>query len=706
MAKARRKKSSKTKTRRVKSPAAKHVAPPISSAAAAYEQHKERARERQAAQGRSGRDIGPLPPVADLERRAAAAASLQVFCETYYSHVFHLGWSADHLAIIAKLEQVVSDGGQLAWAQPRGSGKTSLTEAAIVWAACTGRRRFVVAVGASEDNAAQIVESIRAELESNDLLAADWPEVCYPIRRLEGLATRTPGQLLDGKRTRIRLGAKELVLPTVAGSPASGTVIRAVGMTGSLRGLKHEGRRPDLALLDDVQTDQSARSPAQVQRLESMINGAVLGLAGPGQRIAAVALCTVISTDDLADRLLDRKRNPVWQGERFKLMYAMPTSEKLWEQYAELRAEGLRRGDGGRGATVFYAANQAAMDAGAKPAWADRHNSDEVSAIQHAMNIKLDRGDAAFAAEYQNEPLLPAGAEELLTSDDLAAKVHGLKRGIAPLAATHITSFIDVQGKCLWWAVCAWGDGFTGAVLDYGAWPDQGRVYFTLASVKKTLARAKPGVGLEGQIYHGLEQLTGELLDRVWVREDGADMHITRLLIDAGWGDSTSVVRQFCRESRHSAIVMPSFGRGVTADRRPISEYTKKPGDRLGQEWYMPAAGKGGRHLIYDANYWKSFVHQRLAQSAGDRGNVSLYQAKPAQHRMIAEHLTAERPVMTTGGGRVVNVWKQQPGRDNHLADCVVGCAVAASEQGLMTVGHQAAPKPTPRRRRRVEVTF
>ncbi len=673
----------------------------------AYQLHRERARQRQADQAKSGRDIGPLPPVADPDRRAAAEAGLRVFCETYYGHVFHLGWSPDHLTIIAKLEQVVTEGGQLAWAQPRGSGKTSLTEAAIVWATFTGRRRFVVAVGASEDAAAQIVESIRAELESNDLLLADFPEVCYPIRKLEGLATRTPGQLLDGERTRIRLGAKDLVLPTVPGSAASGAVIRAVGITGSLRGLKHEGRRPDLALLDDVQTDDAARSPAQVQKLESLINGAVLGLAGPGERIAAVGLCTVIAPDDLADRLLDRKRNPVWQGERFKLVYAWPSNDKLWDKYSEIRANGLRSGDGGATATEFYRQHQVEMDAGAKPAWAERHNEDELSAIQHAVNLLLDRGEAAFAAEFQNEPLKPEGAEDLLSADDIAAKINGLKRGTAPLASTHLTAFVDVQGKCLWWSVCAWGEGFTGAVLDYGTWPDQGRVYYTLAGVKRTLARAKPGVGLEAQIYHGLEQLVEHLLGRTWPREDGADMHITRLLIDAGWGDSTSVVKQFCRESKHSAIVMPSFGRGITADRKPISEYTRKPGDRLGQEWYLPAGKKGGRHLIHDSNWWKSFIHQRLGQSHGDRGSLSLFKASPSQHRMIAEHVTAERPVATSGGGRVVNVWKLLPGRDNHLFDCVTGCAVAASEQGISTIGHQSAGKPTVRRRRRpVQVTF
>lgn len=36
--------------------------------------------------------------------------------------------------------------------------------------------------------------------------------------------------------------------------------------------------------------------------------------------------------------------------------------------------------------------------------WPERFNHDELSAIQHAMNLKL-QDEAAFFAEYQNEPL-------------------------------------------------------------------------------------------------------------------------------------------------------------------------------------------------------------------------------------------------------------------------------------------------------------
>src|SRR5690606_7326134 len=150
---------------------------------------------------------------------------------------------------------------------------------------------FVALIGSDEDHAAQMLDSIKAELENSDLLAADFPEVCHPIRSLEGIHQRAAGQLLEGKPTLIGWTAKEIVLPTCAGSEASGAIIRVAGITGRIRGMKHKRAdgssvRPSLVLIDDPQTDESARSPSQCANRERVLAGAILGLAGPGQKIA------------------------------------------------------------------------------------------------------------------------------------------------------------------------------------------------------------------------------------------------------------------------------------------------------------------------------------------------------------------------------------------------------------------------------------
>ena len=669
-----------------------------------YEQHKKRMAEHAAAEVRAAQDIGELPDVVDPDRRAAACASFRLFCETYFPEVFYLPWSPDHDKVIGKIERAVLTGGLFAVAMPRGSGKTVLMQMACLWSALIGATPFVTLIAASADRAKDLLENVKIWLETNPLLAADFPEVCFPITALERITNRQKGQKYQGEPTRIEWSADKVVLPTIPGSKASGVVISCSGMKGSdIRGQNHaraDGKvvRPQLVMVDDPQTTESAWSPSQSQRREAILAGDVLGMAGPGKKIAGLMACTVIRPDDMADRLLDREKHPEWQGERTKMVYVFPTNEKLWAEYAEIRADSLRNDGDGSLATEFYREHRDEMDAGAIIAWPERHNDDELSAIQHAMNLKL-RDEGAFFAEYQNEPIVEAEGDEMLTADQIVAKTNGYVRGAIPIGCNHLTMFVDVQGKALFWLIAAWEDAFTGYVVDYGTWPDQRRAYFTLNDIRATLGRATPGAGMEGQIYAGLERLSAERLGRMYRREDGAEMHIDRCLIDANWGQSTDVVYQFCRQSSFAGVVLPSHGKYVGASSIPFSEYKRKRGDRVGHHWRIPnTTGKRQvRHVLVDTNYWKSFVHARLAVAMGDPGCLSLFGRDAKVHRLLADHLVAEYRVQTMARDRIVDEWKLRATRpDNHWLDCLVGCAVAASIQGANLEGMQPTRQARP----------
>ncbi|HID23605.1 MAG TPA: hypothetical protein EYP14_14570, partial [Planctomycetaceae bacterium] len=445
-------------------------------------------------------------------RKARAERDFRLFCEAYFPQTFYLPWSRDHLRVVARIEQAVLEGGLFAMAMPRGSGKTSLCETACLWALLYGHREFVALIGADEDHAVNMLNSIKSELENNDRLLEDFPEVVYPIRCLEGIHQRSSGQLYRGRPTRIEWTANHLVLPTIGCRPeavgcsregvrqprlqspvsslqptkASGAIIRVAGITGRIRGMKHKRTdgtsiRPSLVLVDDPQTDESARSPSQCAARERILAGAILGLAGPGRKIAGLMTLTVMYPGDMADRILDRKKHPQWQGERTKMVYAFPKNEALWARYAEIRAQGLQADEGTAAATEFYRQHREAMDEGAVVAWPQRYNPDELSAIQHAMNLRFDRGEHAFFAEYQNEPLPDEQPDEdLLSAEQIATRTNGYRRGEVPLGATHLTMFIDVQAKALFWLVAAWQDDFTGWVIDYGTEPEQNLAYFTL----------------------------------------------------------------------------------------------------------------------------------------------------------------------------------------------------------------------------------
>jgi hypothetical protein len=243
--------------------------------------------------------------------------------------------------------------------------------------------------------------------------------------------------------------------------------------------------------------------------------------------------------------------------------------------------------------------------------------------------------------------------------------------------------------------ICAWTvEDFAGYVIDYGTFPEQPRRYFQLRQASPTLASAFPGLPIEDVIRRGLETLVPDLLSRKMPRGETV-VTIDRLLIDQGYKPDT--VHRFIQGSTHKTIITPAKGVGIGAGGRPISEYVRKTGELYGTHWMIPIpAGRELRHIKHDTNSWKTFIHERLALN--DKGALRLYGNKSGEHRLLADHFTAEIPIPTEGQGRRLNEWKIKPSRpDNHFFDDAIGCAVAASYCGC---GKAPAPPAAPPRRR------
>jgi hypothetical protein len=659
-----------------------------------YEKHKQRAAERSRQQSAAGRDIGPIPAVVNPERRAACKFDLKLFCKTYLPSRFSLPFGENHIETLAIIERVCLDGGQFAFAMPRGEGKTTQTEAGALWSAIYGHRKFIAVIGSTETHAENILDSIKAEIETNDLLLEDFPEVCYPVRSLEGIHNRASGQTCGGQRTRIEWSQKRVSFPTIEGSRASGCRIWIAGLTGAIRGMKatQDGAtiRPDLVILDDPQTDESAYSPIQNIQREKIVSRTVLGLAGPGKKIAALMPSTVIAPGDMVDKILDNKRNPQWNGRRFGVLRKWPKNMKLWEQYREILGESHRQGLGRKLATEFYEANRAEMDEGAEASWAERHEPDQISAIQNALEWFLTN-PAGFFAEGQNEPreLKIGGEQEPINGSAVIERLTRLSRGTAPIDTTLLTSMVDVQGEILYYAVGAWNANFGGSIIDYGTYPEQHAKRFVASDPRPSLSDVYPDLPSAARIYQALTDLSNILLTRQWPRDGGGSLNIERMLVDSGW--ETDAIYRWSRETPHKSIVIPSKGRSAGATSTAFADYTVRPGDRAGENWHLTASTGAlkARLLQFDANYWKSFLAERLATPLGIKSALMLFGEQSREHEFLSEHLQAEYPVLVTAPklNRTVTEWKPKPGRpENHWFDCLVGVCVAASLSGLRIV--------------------
>lgn len=674
-------------------------------------------------------EIGPLPPVANPERRAACRFDPERFLVEYFPNSTGLSpFSADHRRVIARMKGCILEGGRDVNAVYRGFAKTTMSENLALWATLYGHRKFIPMFGSNERAAKDSIESWKHELGENELLAGDFPEVCHAIWALENKPQRCHSQTCGGELTHVQWTADKIVFPSIRLAPevalalgididdegyplAAGAILTARGISGGSRGLKHKRpngiqQRPDFVIIDDPQTDEEAASPHSVNKILTTIRKAILNLGGHRSRIAVVMNATVIEPDDVVDQLLDHKKNPAWQRERIPMVKSWAKAhETFWlGEYARVRRnyDPDVEGDQDRAqaeATALYAARRAEADEGAVVSWESCYDEKELSAIQHAYNKLIDDGPEAFASECQQAPerKQETSAEEL-SEKRLAAKLNGLPHRTVPLACDKLTAFVDVQGKLLFYTVCAWGEGFHGAVIDYGAFPDQRRANFTLREATRTLQHVNRGAGLEGAIYAGLQSLAGDLLAREWRREDGTLLSISRCFVDSGWGDSTETVHTVCRRPEFAGRLVPSKGVGVTAAKKPMSEYERKPGETHAQNAILGPAGNGRRLARYDTNWWKTFVASRWLTPIGDAGSLSIWGTDRETHRMFFEHMVSEYRVSTTGQGRQVDVWDQRPSKpDNHFWDCLVGAAVAASFEGVRLKQHEATK---PKRRR------
>ncbi|MGA3067717.1 MAG: hypothetical protein ABSF29_12815 [Tepidisphaeraceae bacterium] len=415
----------------------------------------------------------------DPARRARAEKVFKAFCKEYFPKRFYLEWSADHDRAAQLIEKAVRDGDLFAFAMPRGSGKTALAVAAVLWAVLCGYQRFVFVIAANAKKASRILASVKAELRGNLLLLEDFPEACYPIRKMEGISQRAHGQTCNGQPTQIGWKEDQIILPSIEGSKSASAIIYICGKDAAIRGEQFttpDGDliRPGFFLIDDPQTDKSAKNPNRVEADEKLLLGTILGSAGPGESLGAVMTCTVICENDLSGRFLDHNRHPEWRGERTRMLRGWPKNFALWEEYRQIQVDSLKSGGDGHEATDFYAVHRALMDQGCEAAWEARKKKTQLSAIQHAMDWFFLIGKTRFFAEMQNDPIPEESeADRPITAEFIQSKANGLERGLVPLDLTRLVCFIDCHKEFLFHGVAAVNDKFSGHIVDYGPFPGQ-----------------------------------------------------------------------------------------------------------------------------------------------------------------------------------------------------------------------------------------
>lgn len=621
---------------------------------------------------------------------------------TYHSRLFFRPFERVHDVLVETLIEIATHGGKQAVAAPRGIGKSEIIKKMIEWLMLAGLIRFPVPVCQTTLHANEIYNDIRESFEQNDLLYEDFPEVCHPIRSLNGAPQGARRQHVDNEPTRLvwkQTGFRLANIPEKyrAGIDYGGVRMEFRGLDAAIRGINRSGDRPDFVPVDDPETRESANSDSQIADRERAIDQDVSYLAGHGQRLGLAMITTIQNRKCISFKYVHEKS--AWMGQRFGWVkdwpeeWGGPESDGKWHEYIRLRQADQFQGDRhGQNAIRYFLDNKGKLLRGGKlnSSYFEPDTLPDGTPLIHSawqviFNQIADTSFEAFSTEKQNDPPEEYSAEGTgITAPIVANRVSGLDQGQLPANAASITVGIDLgKYRCHWVAV-AWWKGAGGCVIDYG-----------VAEVTGT-DTAIDNDASEPHIYRALLDWREMMLEKRYMDAAGAERKIDCVFVDSG--TFTNAAYEFVRQVR-----APFHACKGLANYRPRSQSTDKI--RAGDN--MHAAWQESQDLwLFDLNtdYWKNWVHERFLTPTFDednllrRGGLSLYVPRGSQkHTSFAKHIVAEELVTEFREGKGSRTYWDVKHSNNHWLDALYYASAAGRYTGVDLLG-QAEVKNLPRK--------
>lgn len=642
-----------------------------------------------------------IPECVNPKRREDCLQDPERFMRTYLPRKFRQPFAKVHRKLISEIWDRAQTGGRKGLAAPRGRGKSTIVKGMNIALVAAEKVRFIVPICATTKLAGRLYRDFQYEIGHNDLLLEDFPEICWPVRALEGAPQRAPRQHIDGQRTNIYWSTTDFLrLATVPGnannylqslgnewSPYGGVKMTFCGLDAAFRGLNIDDDRPDYLIIDDPETRESAKSQEQIDNRIETIERDVEGLEGQEKPIAMVMITTIQNTYCLSAQFTDPEKRPAWGGERFGWVVKWPTREDLWEQYIELRKTGQTKGERhGLAAIEFYLANKDEMDLGYE-LLADTFKQTRLldgtqlvfSAIQEVYNKISDTSKDSFFTEYQNDPPEIEKIQTLgLTYQHVLGCLSGTKQFEIPEWSQFVVRAIDMGKVNCWYTDLAFAMDGTFSVVDYGKFQTFG---LTTEST-----------------HEAIESAMLSALDAFIQSRDEYKIDIG--FIDSGY--KPEAIYEACKridgqyypvkgpDSASSRFSMPQK---ATPTCMPYFEcYANEVLDKTGSKLWL---------FHPNTEHWKNWIQERLmlapwtdkvrTVSSGaifDPPHGDARVNTPFAKSMISERLTH----IPLPGKGYKTVWEVIDRNNNHWLDCMGYAASAAAVLGVRLVPTYTPP--------------
>lgn len=307
---------------------------------------------------------------------------IMIFARTYFPKYIGTNPCEFHRELCRLLEQMSKERGKkLAVAAPRGHAKSTLVSLVyVLWCVCYEREKYILILSDTNDQAEGLLKHVKDELEDNERLRRDFPNVCVTDD--------------DGK---LPLWTRDEIVTK------NGIKITALGAGQKIRGRRNQEHRPSLIILDDIENDQNTQSKESMDKLNEWFERAVLKSGAKGTNVVFVG--TIQSYGCLLSRYTKENR-PGWESRTYKAVLSFAKREDLWGKWKVYYNGDEQYGDktGALAALEFYRDNEKDLLEGTSVLWPEKED------YYTLMVMLQDDGESSFSSEKQNEPIDPKSA--------------------------------------------------------------------------------------------------------------------------------------------------------------------------------------------------------------------------------------------------------------------------------------------------------
>jgi len=616
---------------------------------------------------------------ADPERRARLEQDGNglAWLAHYMPGAFGKPFGQMHEDIAAAFDEAVQNGNWCVVAAPRGSGKTTTINGLSLRAAIAAIIRFVAVIPWKEKDALRALRFWKTNLCGNKRLLADYPEICVPFSQCRGNSQRLAS--IHWTDAPEPTGAQLVLSDGLIVLPGSVGVLGSASLGGNPRGMQFtldDGTviRPDVLLIDDPSDKKTARSIVLSQANVEKIREDVLGMAGPGTRIAAVMPGTRIAARDTISHFLDDEEEPDWASVVVPQITSWPDERgeegemPLWEEWNRLRIAG--RDDELAEAHAYYIEHGEAMRAGMTVSWDDRFDAEhgDPDAYWAAMADYYRMGRKAFLQERQNAPEEEAAGILVLKPEQVATRTGDFRRGEWPEDASIVVAGIDVgTATALNWCVAASTPALAVWVPDYGTYPGGNQPLWTPESSQPSSTAIRAGI---------------KVLVRQLIRRFPA---LQAIGIDGNY--ATQLVYEVCKELREETEITIVPCRGVGSTKFRLPQLSNRSKLRAMGEQCHGYKGDKGEEVWFNSHHWHRLQQEAFTTELGSPGSIQLPHG--GRHDAMSLAICADYLIRVEirADGKEVQVWGNDSKYENHLSDAMVIALVQANLEGASASG-------------------